>query len=84
MIYSQVNPFPKEQAFYDTFESHHTVFSETDAQLHKQRRKLLSPLFSKSGVSKLEPLILEKVEEVKSKVQRISHAGPINVWPAFR
>ncbi|KIL87794.1 hypothetical protein FAVG1_08673 [Fusarium avenaceum] len=84
VIYSQVNPFPKEQAFYDTFESHHTVFSETDAQLHKQRRKLLSPLFSKSGVSKLEPLILEKVEGVKSKVQRISHAGPINVWPAFR
>ncbi|TVY63358.1 Cytochrome P450 monooxygenase yanH [Fusarium oxysporum f. sp. cubense] len=84
VIYSQVNPFPKEQAFYDTFESHHTVFSETDAQLHKQRRKLLSPLFSKSGVSKLEPLILEKVEETKAKVKRISQDGLINVWPAFR
>ncbi|KAF5649860.1 cytochrome p450 [Fusarium sp. NRRL 25303] len=84
VIYSQANPFPKEQAFYDTFESHHTTFSETDAQLHKQRRKLLSPLFSKSGVSKLEPLILEKVEETKEKVNRISKHGPINVWPAFR
>ncbi|KAF4332153.1 cytochrome p450 [Fusarium beomiforme] len=84
VIYSQVNPFPKEQAFYDSFESHHTVFSETNAQLHKERRKLLNPLFSKSGVNKLEPLLLEKVEETKSKIKRISHAGPINVWPAFR
>ncbi|KAF5580075.1 cytochrome p450 [Fusarium pseudoanthophilum] len=84
VIYSQTNAFPKEKAFYDTFESHHTTFSETDAQLHKQRRKLLSPLFSKSGVSKLEPLILEKVKETKEKVQRISHRGPINAWPAFR
>ncbi|VZH91486.1 unnamed protein product [Fusarium fujikuroi] len=84
VIYSQANPFPKEQAFYDTFESHHTTFSETDAQLHKQRRKLLSPLFSKSGVSKLEQLILEKVEETKEKVNRISKHGPINMWPAFR
>ncbi|KAG4255729.1 hypothetical protein FPRO03_04677 [Fusarium proliferatum] len=84
VIYSQANPFPKEQAFYDTFESHHTTFSETDAQLHKQRRKLLSPLFSKSGVSKLEPLILEKVEETKEKVNRICKHGPINMWPAFR
>ncbi|KAK5633897.1 hypothetical protein RRF57_009611 [Xylaria bambusicola] len=84
VIYSQANPFPKEKAFYDSFESHHTVFSETDAQLHKQRRKLLNPLFSKGGVNKMEPLILEKMEETKSKVERISKAGPINVSAAFR
>ncbi|KAF5637846.1 cytochrome p450 [Fusarium sp. NRRL 52700] len=70
VIYNQTNSFPKEKAFYDSFQSDHTTFSETDIQMHKQRRKLLSPLFSKAGVTKLEPLILEKMEETKEKVKR--------------
>ncbi|KAL2205691.1 cytochrome P450 [Sarocladium strictum] len=84
VIYNQSNPFPKEKAFYETFESQHTIFSETDTHLHKQRRKLLNPLFSKAGVNKLEPLILEKLEETKAKVERISKVGPIDVSAAFR
>ncbi|CAG1959033.1 unnamed protein product [Fusarium graminearum] len=84
VIYSQVNAFPKEPLFYNSFESRHTVFSETDVQLHKERRKLLNPLFSKAGVQKLEPLILEKIQETKEKIKRISKDGSINVWPALR
>lgn len=84
MIYSQLNPFPKEQYFYDSFGTPHTLFAETETKLHKERRKLLNPLFSKSGVSKLEPLMVEKVEEVKSKIRSISKAGPIDAGNAFR
>lgn len=84
VIYSQVNPFPKEDSFYDTFGTPHTLFAETDAQLHKERRKMLNPLFSKSGMTKLEPLMIEKLEEVKSKIRSISKAGPIAVGNAFR
>lgn len=84
VIYSQVNPFPKEKAFYDVFGTPHTLFAETDPLLHKERRKLLNPLFSKSGVTKLEPLMVEKLEEVKSKIANISKAGPIDVGNAFR
>ncbi|KAL1616073.1 hypothetical protein SLS56_011554 [Neofusicoccum ribis] len=84
VIYSQVNPFPKEQYFYDSFGTPHTLFAETETQLHKERRKLLNPLFSKSGVTKLEPLIVEKVEQVVSKIKRVAKAGPINVGNAFR
>jgi len=83
-IYSQTNPFPKENAFYETFESPHTTFSEVDPLLHKQRRKMLNPLFSKSGVNKMEPLILEKMEETISKIEQISDAGPIDISTAFR
>jgi cytochrome P450 len=84
VIYSQVNPFPKEKSFYDSFGTPHSVFAETDAQLHKERRKLLNPLFSKSGVAKLEPLMVEKLEDVKSKIRSISKAGLIDVGKAFR
>ncbi|RGP81138.1 cytochrome p450 [Fusarium longipes] len=84
VIYSQINPFPKEHVFYDSFESPHTTFSESDPLLHKQRRKMLNPLFSKSGVNKMEPLIVEKMEQTISKIQRISDAGPIEISTAFR
>lgn len=84
VIYSQVNPFPKEELFYSSFGTPHTLFAETDTKLHKERRKLLNPLFSRAGVAKLEPLILEKVEEVKLKIRRVSKAEPIHVVDVFR
>ncbi|KAK2023938.1 cytochrome P450 [Colletotrichum zoysiae] len=84
LIYSQANPFLKEKDFYDAFGSLHSLFVESDPHLHKERRKLLNPLFSKSGVLKLEPLMVEKAEELKLKIKRVSKAGSINVANAFR
>ncbi|KAB2572680.1 Cytochrome P450 oxidoreductase [Lasiodiplodia theobromae] len=75
-IYSQTNPFPKEPSFYDCFHTPHTLFAETDPALHRERRKILNPLFSRAGVAKLEPVILEKVQEMGAKLRRLVTTNP--------
>lgn len=83
-IYKQVDPFPKYEPFYMSFNSPHTVFSETDAAKHKERRRLLNPLFSRAGILKLEPLIREKLSILDEKIKRLSNQQAINVYDAFR
>lgn len=75
-IYSQTNPFPKEPSFYACFKTPHTLFAETDPARHRERRKLLNPLFSRAGVAKLEPVILEKVQEMGAKLRRLVTTNP--------
>lgn len=84
VIYSQANPFPKYAAFYDGFNTPHTVFAECDPVLHKERRRLLNPLFSRTGVFKLEPVIQEKMRMVAQKINTLWERGPINTYDAFR
>lgn len=83
-IYKQVDPFPKYEPFYLSFNAPHTVFSEVDVAKHKERRRLLNPLFSRAGILKLEPLIREKLSMLDNKVNRLSHQQQINVYDAFR
>lgn len=83
-IYKQVNPFPKYEPFYLSFNSPYTLFSETDAAKHKERRRLLNPMFSRAGILKLESLIREKLSKLDVKVERLSHQQVINVYDAFR
>ncbi|GME36167.1 putative cytochrome p450 [Neofusicoccum parvum] len=84
VIYSQVNPFPKHAGFYDEFNTPHTLATETNRDLHKERRKLLNPLFSRAAVTKLEPVILEKIHAMGTKIKRISNLGPIDIDDAVR
>ncbi|KAJ6076156.1 cytochrome P450 [Penicillium canescens] len=83
-IYSQSNPFPKYGPFYEAFNTPHTVFTETDAKRHKERRRLLNPLFSRAGVFKLEPIIHEKLCTMANKIIRLQESHLINVYDAFR
>lgn len=84
VIYSQSKPFPKHGPFYEAFNTPHTVFAETDPGLHKERRRLLNPLFSRAGVFKLEPIIHEKVEIMTRKISRLQDSHDINLYDAFR
>ncbi|KAG6362593.1 hypothetical protein INS49_007685 [Diaporthe citri] len=43
-IYKQVDPFPKYEPFYLSFNAPYTLFSETDAAKHKEHRRLLNPM----------------------------------------
>ncbi|KAF4309554.1 Pisatin demethylase [Botryosphaeria dothidea] len=70
-IYSQTNPFPKFPSFYSVFNVPHSLFAETEPALHTERRKLLNPLFSRAGVNKLEPVILEKIQKMGAEIRRI-------------
>ncbi|KAH8428282.1 cytochrome P450 [Aspergillus melleus] len=84
VIYSQNKPFPKHGPFYDGFNTPHTVFTETDAGMHKERRRLLNPLFSRAGVFKLEPIIHAKTGVLMQKIRRLQDTHDINVYDAFR
>lgn len=84
IIYSQSKPFPKHGTFYEAFNTPHTVFTEIDTDMHKERRRLLNPLFSRVGVFKLEPVIHEKVGIMLNKINRLKDSQSINVYDAFR
>lgn len=60
------------------------MFAETDPELHKERRRLLNPLFSKVGTYKLEPVIREKIYLLSSKIDRLLASKPIDTYNAFR
>ncbi|KAI3008181.1 hypothetical protein CBS147346_2752 [Aspergillus niger] len=84
VIYSQSKPFPKHGEFYEAFNTPHTVFTEIDAGMHKERRRLLNPFFSRAGVFKLEPIIHDKVDILINKIRRLENSHNINVYDAFR
>lgn len=84
VIYSQANPFPKWGEFYEAFNSPHTVFTEVDAKMHKERRRLLNPVFSRAGVFKLEPIIHDKMQIMIKKIDRLRDSTDINVYDALR
>ncbi|KAM5385661.1 hypothetical protein ACJZ2D_000860 [Fusarium nematophilum] len=85
VIYRQTKPFPKCGPFYMSFQvKHPTLFTEGDASAHKERRRLLSPMFSRAGVLKLESLVRESVKALEKKVDRLREKGHIDFHGAFR
>ncbi|KAF9885222.1 hypothetical protein FE257_000582 [Aspergillus nanangensis] len=84
VIYNQTKPFLKHAPFYDGFNTPHTVFAELDPGLHKERRRMLSPFFSKVGVYRLEPLIYEKISLLSSKINRLCGSNKIDIYNGFR
>lgn len=84
VIYNQSKPFPKHAQFYNGFNTPHTVFAELDPHLHKERRRMLNPLFSKAGIYKLEPLIHEKIYMLSSKISRLCASKEIDIYNAVR
>ncbi|OCT49456.1 cytochrome P450 oxidoreductase [Cladophialophora carrionii] len=84
VIYNQLSPFPKSPAFYAAFNIPHTVFTETDPSKHKERRRLLNSLFSRSGALRLEPVIRTKLFSVGEKIDRLCVTKPVDTYDAFR
>ncbi|KAJ6119485.1 hypothetical protein N7523_003765 [Penicillium sp. IBT 18751x] len=84
VIYNQSSPFPKYAPFYNGFNTPHTVFAECDPVLHKERRRMLNPLFSRVGLFKLEPIIQEKIKMLVGKIRFLAGNGTVNVYDAFR
>ncbi|GJC84906.1 N-acetyltryptophan 6-hydroxylase ivoC [Colletotrichum liriopes] len=67
-----------------SFNAPHTLFSEADTAKHKERRRLLNPMFSRAGIIKLEPLIREKLALLDGKIERLCRRKEINVYNALR
>jgi cytochrome P450 len=80
-----VNPFPKDAEFYDAFKVPHSVFAETDANLHKQRRNMLKPFFSRAALLKIEGIIHQRADVMVKKLERLSKSeSSIDVIQAIR
>ncbi|KAG5796274.1 hypothetical protein H9Q69_004700 [Fusarium xylarioides] len=82
IIYSQTAPYDKPDSFYQCFNNPHSLTSETDQSLHRERRRLLNPYFSKKAVGDLSPLVWSKIEKLENKL-RIPK-GPLDAYDAVR
>ena len=83
-IYSQNYAFPKSKSFYDAFAAHHSVFVESDKELHRVRRKLLSNFFSKTHIRSMEKTLLSKATLLCDRISETKGNGAINFYYAFR
>ncbi|RPA91823.1 cytochrome P450 [Choiromyces venosus 120613-1] len=61
-IHRMGTPFTKDFRFYHLFGIPRSSFSTIDINLHRQRRSMLNPMFSRKGILDLEFLIKEKIE----------------------
>ncbi|KAL1625468.1 hypothetical protein SLS56_007362 [Neofusicoccum ribis] len=82
-IYNQHSP-PKYDVFYDGFLAPSSLFGEWDIAKHKERRKLMNPLFSRSSIIGFQPLVLERLALISQKILERCTSGPINVVDAYR
>ncbi|PTD11921.1 Cytochrome P450 monooxygenase yanH [Fusarium culmorum] len=81
-IYNQTATYTKEPDFYAGFGTPHSVFVEHDPNLHKQRRRLLNPYFSRRAIGEIENLLKDKVEQLGKRIDRQN--GPYNIFNAVR
>ena len=81
-IYNQTATYVKDPVFYGGFGTPHTVFAEDDPALHKERRRLLNPFFSRSAIFKIESLLKEKCAEMGARID--GQPGPYNMYNAVR
>lgn len=85
VIYSQTNNFKKYDRFYDMFDIPHSLSTEVDIHLHKGRRQLLSPFFSRTAVLKREHLFQERALILVRKIRHHTRSKPtINVTKAMK
>ncbi|CAI6027427.1 unnamed protein product [Clonostachys chloroleuca] len=82
IIYSQTAPYEKPDSFYQCFNNPHSLTSETDQSLHRERRRLLNPYFSKKAVGDLSPLVWSKIEKLENKLRNFK--GPLDAYDAVR
>jgi hypothetical protein len=83
-IYAQNTAFMKDPSFYAAFVSRHNLFTEVDKDLHRQRKKALSPAFSKSNISSMQPLLASKIDVFCQKLSQLEDRGHVNIHNAFR
>ncbi|OAL43320.1 cytochrome P450 [Pyrenochaeta sp. DS3sAY3a] len=83
-IYSQRHTYTKQQYFYDAFNTPHSVFVETDPNLHRVRRKMLSNFFSKMSIRSMEGILASKIQLLCKRLSETKGDGPINLYHAFR
>lgn len=69
---------------YKQFGTSKSSFGTSPHDLHRMRRGVLNPYFSKRAITKLEPMIKEKIEALCAQLrQAASNKTPVNLGYAF-
>ncbi|KAH3947302.1 hypothetical protein HBH98_125320 [Parastagonospora nodorum] len=83
-VYSQRHTFLKPEGFYQGFGIAHSTFTESDVNLHRERRRMLSPFFSKSSTRALEKVLFSKVNKLCERISAARPNGPVHLYQGFR
>ncbi|KAF8901836.1 cytochrome P450 [Mucidula mucida] len=84
-IYTARSGFTKDPQFYRSFGEDESSFGLVDVQKHKQRRNIMSPLFSRRAIVQLEHVIQEKIELFMESLRESSKVNaPVNLHRGFR
>jgi cytochrome P450 len=60
------------------------VLSSPDHEIHRMRRAVLNPYFSKQAISRIEPVVMSKLEILCSKLEESRESNePVDVELAF-
>ncbi|KKY27769.1 putative cytochrome p450 [Diplodia seriata] len=82
-IYNYHSP-PKYGIFYEAFFAPGSLFGQLDIGKHREKRKMMNPLFSKRCIAGIYPLVLERVYRLSQRITERQNAAPINILDAYR
>ncbi|KAL5358851.1 cytochrome P450 [Aspergillus floccosus] len=83
-IYSQKNVYKKDPYFYAGFNAPNTAFSEHDIGPHRERRKLMSPSFSKQTIAKMQDVLRRKIGRACRQLSKVKNDGAVHVHNFLR
>ncbi|KAL1680778.1 cytochrome P450 [Schizophyllum commune] len=84
-VYTRGTSFVKDHALYRGFSQPMSSFGSVDPAFAKARRDVISPLFSRRAILKLEPFIREKVDKFTGKLLEFKATSkPVDVFRAIR
>ncbi|KAL1632890.1 hypothetical protein SLS58_011283 [Diplodia intermedia] len=82
-IYNYHSP-PKYGVFYDAFLAPGSLFGQLDIGKHREKRKMMNPLFSKRCIAGIYPLVLERIYRLSQRISERRGDAPINIVDAYR
>ncbi|CRG84223.1 Trichodiene oxygenase [Talaromyces islandicus] len=82
-IYNAYNKWDKEKSLYHSFGEDHSTFGFLTYNEAKERRDVLSKLFSKKGIADVQELVLEKVTKLCDSFENLG-SKPADLFYAYR
>ncbi|KAK2875011.1 hypothetical protein FQN49_001853 [Arthroderma sp. PD_2] len=76
IIYAHSEVFPIYTRFYDAFDIPFSVGGEADIGLHKERRQLMSPFYSRGSLFNAEGVMHERAVALVNKIHNITKIQP--------
>jgi hypothetical protein len=83
-IYNSSGKYTKDPIFYKGF-GFESFFTTCSNALHRKRRGLMNPFFSRRSVLELEHLVIEKMEKMCQKLgDNLDAKQPVDITAAFK